>query len=295
MSSYSLLTRIRYRLRYWHWRLLGGVFALKPLGQLDSLSSSSNTWRATGRDPRFACITDRYPLRAGWYKFSIDLEILDDERLQPMLYFDFGHGMHEAWSLDLNFIRLGSNHHEGVVLLQRDVHDMRFDPTDAPCTFRVSKLGMKPLTRAAAAWLMLKALRSRRVEAGNGYAGKLVLESASTHGGKRQGLLTKNGWTYTTRSIRLSRQVPACSYRFLCLHTTRLKSGFDSAWTVSSLSPTQNGSCVLPMMHRLNRMCAKYLKHMLRAILAFVSFGEIATVMCRPRQTVRWRWPVAVI
>lgn len=177
MSSYRLLARIRYRWRHWRWRLLGGVFALKPLGQLDRLSSSSNTWRATGRDPRFACVTDRYPLRAGWYKFSIDLEILDDERLQPMLYFDFGHGMHEAWSLDLNFIRSGSGHHEGVVLLQRDVHDMRFDPTDAPCTFRVSKLEMKPLTRVAAAWLMLKALRLRQVEAGDSHAGKLLKES----------------------------------------------------------------------------------------------------------------------
>lgn len=176
MQSHSLLESIRYRLKRLRGRLRGGSFELTPLDQLVS-AESDGLWRSTGRDPRFACVTERYPLRAGWYSLSIDLEVVEGSRLQPMLYFDFGHGMHEAWSLDLNFIRSGSHRHDGVVLLERDVHDMRFDPVDAPCTFRVGSLTMRPLSRPQAAWRMLRAIRSQRVEAGDRHAAKLYRES----------------------------------------------------------------------------------------------------------------------
>jgi O-antigen biosynthesis protein len=166
MSSHAqLMARIgswllRCRRRWW-----GQTFALRPLGQLSQLPPAKDVWRSTGRDPNFSCMSSGYPLKAGWYRFSIELEVIEGERLLPMLYFDFGHGMHEAWSIDLNFIRFGSSRHRGVVLIPHDVYNMRFDPADAPCTFRVRNLNLKPITRVAAAWKMLRALRLRHVEA----------------------------------------------------------------------------------------------------------------------------------
>lgn len=156
---------------------MGEVFFLHPIGQLRQLSPAGDTWESKGRDPKFACVSPCYPLCAGWYSFSVELEVLDGERLLPMLYFDFGYGMHEAWSRDLNFVRSGARHHRGVVLLSHDVHSMRFDPADVPCTFRVGKLVMKRISRPAAAWRMLRAVRSRDVESGSHVEGNIYLEA----------------------------------------------------------------------------------------------------------------------
>ncbi|RDS83400.1 glycosyltransferase family 2 protein [Dyella psychrodurans] len=173
----GILDLIRARLRPWYRKLRGNAFLLHPIGQLSRLSPSGNTWRSKGSDPKFACVSSCYPLRAGWYSFSIELEVLDGGRLWPMLYFDFGHGMHEAWSRDLNFVRSGVRRHRGVVLLSHDVHDMRFDPADAPCTFHVGKLNMKRIARPRAAWLMLRALKSRRSESGTGFEENVYMEA----------------------------------------------------------------------------------------------------------------------
>jgi O-antigen biosynthesis protein len=175
----NLPGRIKAVLRALYRKSMGDVFLLHPIGQLKRLSASGDTWESKGRDPKFACLSPRYPLRAGWYSFSIDLEVLDGERLLPMLYFDFGHGMHEAWSLDLNFIRLGACHHRGVVLLSHDVHNMRFDPADAPCAFRVGKLVMKRISRVRAAWQMLRTIRSRRAESSTNFDGNIYIEALS--------------------------------------------------------------------------------------------------------------------
>lgn len=119
-------------------------------------------------DPRFGCASRFYPLRAGWYLLSVDLEVFEGERLSSRLYLDFGYGMHETWSRDLNFVRFDATRHKGIVLLPHDVYNMRFDPADRPCSFRLGKFTLRPVSRMRAAWHMLRALKSRKMEASPG-------------------------------------------------------------------------------------------------------------------------------
>lgn len=139
------------------WPLRGGRLGMHPIHDLEPLESGA--WRATGNDPNFACYTEMLPLREGWYRFSIDMEGHDHRRMTPRLYMDFGHGMHEAWSAQLGFIRAGRRRHTGVVLFPREVRALRFDPAEAICSFRAGNLTLAPLSRAGAALRMLLDVR----------------------------------------------------------------------------------------------------------------------------------------
>lgn len=156
MRMRSLLSPSHWRrwLRRRLWPLWGGRLGLHPLSQLEPLAA--HTWRATGNDPYFACYTDMLPLKAGWYRLSIELKGDDSSRMAPRLYLDFGQGMHEAWSVQLGFIQPKRRYHSGVVLLPRDVCGLRLDPAEGPCTFRIHSLALAPLTRLGAAWRMLR-------------------------------------------------------------------------------------------------------------------------------------------
>lgn len=167
------------RLRRRWWRQRGMVTILHPLDQLEPIEGDEGAWRANGNDPKFDCVIDQPPLKAGWYRFSIELDGLDDNELEPVLYFDYGVGMHEAWSLHLNFYRPGARHHSGVVLLVRDVHHLRFDPANACCSFRVRNLVIAPIGRIAAARSMWSAVASARV-AGDGSKSELWRHAWST-------------------------------------------------------------------------------------------------------------------
>lgn len=144
----------------------GAPLSLRPIGQLDPVDGEKGLWQATGNDPKFACIADGFNLKAGWYGFSIDLEDASEDRLEPVLYFDHGYGMHETWSVHLNFVRFGEKHHRGVVLLPLDVVQLRFDPASVPCTFRAENLRLKRLSRIGASWRMLRAVVKNKKPAG---------------------------------------------------------------------------------------------------------------------------------
>jgi glycosyltransferase involved in cell wall biosynthesis len=147
----SLARRVRM-----HWP--GRALSLRPLGDLELLSESEGIWRGTGGDPRFACVGAGFPLKAGWYELSIELQGSDGQRLEPVLYFDYGQGMHESWTLYLNFVRTDRLRHRGVVLLPADVRQLRLDPAQVPCTFRAGGLRLRRLGRATAAWRMWRSV-----------------------------------------------------------------------------------------------------------------------------------------
>ncbi|GAB2555858.1 hypothetical protein GCM10027065_28200 [Rhodanobacter koreensis] len=149
--------------------------ALHPLEQLEAVAGKPGLWQASGNDPKFACVADGFPLIAGWYRLSVELEGMEDDRLEPMLYFDYGYGMHETWSLYLGFIRFGARRHAGVVLLPSDVQRLRFDPANVPCKFRVQHLVLRRLSRAGAAWHMLCAVARSQGVHGSG-RGRLMLD-----------------------------------------------------------------------------------------------------------------------
>jgi O-antigen biosynthesis protein len=232
---------------------MGDAFLLHPIGELEQISSSGDVWCSKGRDPRFACLSPRYPLRAGWYSFSIDMEVLDGERLLPTLYFDFGYGMHEAWSRDLNFIRFGARRHRGIVLLTHDVHSMRFDPADAPCKFRVRKLVVKRVTRLGAAWHMLRTIRSRSVESGSGLAGNIYAESIRRlySSGGRRAFAT---WLYGLYTWR--REAKPAYETWLDLYDgSEMPNAVATGLVISILLPTYNTP-------------EKWLRHCLDSVLA---------------------------
>jgi glycosyltransferase involved in cell wall biosynthesis len=152
----SLLHRLRAR-----WR--GVALSLQPFDQLEPIANEPGTWCSSGSDPKFDCVAAGFPLKAGWYEFSIELQDCDGDRLEPVLYFDYGHGMHESWSLHLNFIRPEAIRHSGVVLLLHDVHRLRLDPASVSCTFRARDLRLRRLSRGGASWRMWRAVKDESV------------------------------------------------------------------------------------------------------------------------------------
>ena len=157
-------------------RLCGRPMALllRPLEQLEPVAGQPGLWQANGNDPKFACEAPGFPLKAGWYRLSIELEDMEDDRLEPMLYFDFGYGMHETWSLYLGFVRNTARRHVGVVLLPFDVQQLRFDPASVPCKFHVRDLRFRRLSRVGAAWRMLHAVARDRNVRGLGIRGLML-------------------------------------------------------------------------------------------------------------------------
>ncbi|WP_426688346.1 glycosyltransferase family 2 protein [Rhodanobacter ginsengiterrae] len=156
---------LRQMLGRWR-RAYGGVIELQPADQLTALAGAPGMWRADGNDPKFHCDLGGRVLRAGWYRLSIELEDIEAGMLEPVLYFDHGNGMHEAWSLHLNFVRPGATAHEGVVLLTQDVHGLRFDPTSAPCTFRLGRFVLSRIGRPGATWRMWRQVARTRASLG---------------------------------------------------------------------------------------------------------------------------------
>ena len=158
------LSKYLRRLR-WLWREM--PLALQPLDQIKPAAGETGLWQATGGDPKFACIPEEFPLKAGWYRLAIQLQDVEGERLEPMLYFDYGHGMHEAWSLHLNFVRADAREQAGVVLFPMDVRQLRFDPASVPCTFHAHRLTLRRIGRVEASLRMWRAVsRSRGTRGG---------------------------------------------------------------------------------------------------------------------------------
>ena len=150
----SLWHHLRKGAQYLHLRFGGSKLTLQPLDQLEPVVSEPGLWSSLGNDPKFDCVGSGFPLKAGWYQLSIELQDFDGDRLEPVLYFDYGHGMHESWSRHLNFIRPGIRRHSGVVLLLHDVQRLRFDPTCMACTFHAQHLTIRRLGRIGASWRM---------------------------------------------------------------------------------------------------------------------------------------------
>ncbi|HEY0179039.1 MAG TPA: glycosyltransferase family 2 protein, partial [Dokdonella sp.] len=156
MSIRRLLTKLRRS---------GAVrIGLEPLWHLQSVRGSHGVWRATGGDPQFACRTDRYPLAGGWYRLELDFEPLDDKVSAPRLYFDFGQGLSESRSISLSFVKPTAARHAGIVLLTQDTVALRFDPAITRCEFRTRRMRLRRVSRARAAFEMLRDIHSRRTE-----------------------------------------------------------------------------------------------------------------------------------
>ena len=163
--------QVRRLWRLW-WPPRANVSALYPIDQLEPIAGAKDNWRATGNDPKFECVIDQPPLKAGWYRFSAALEKVEGDELEPTLYFDYGDGMREEWSVYLNFYHAAADRHGGVVLVPHDVHRLRFDPANARCSFCLQDLTMVRIGRLEATRAMWRAVAKMHLAAG-GHTGEL--------------------------------------------------------------------------------------------------------------------------
>lgn len=214
-----VLRCLRRALRHLH----GPAISLRPLHQLRTVEGVPDGWQSDGNDPQFECVSQRFPVRAGWYLLSIELEDLDGDRLEPTLYFDYGWGMHEDWSLRLGFFDPGRRRHSGVVLLTHDIHRLRLDPAGQPCRLRARNMSLVRLGRIAASWHMWRSV-SEAHEAQGGQVGALRREAWAElrqRGGRRafaswlHGRYTRRGGKAPTyeRWLRLYDRQPAPASR----------------------------------------------------------------------------------
>lgn len=222
----------------WRQRWRGVSLALRPLDQLEPVAGRPNWWQASGNDPKFACIAEDFPLKAGWYRLSIELEDIGGDWLEPMLYMDYGYGMHETWSIYLGFVRRGVRRHVGVVLFPFDVQRLRFDPASAPCRFRVEGFGLRRVGRIGAAWRMLRAVAKSRVTRGSGHR-ELMLDAWRKLRGPG-GRHAFASWLHEQYVAHGDIKAPTYERWLKLYDQSRVPSGMPSGSLVSILLPTFN-------------------------------------------------------
>lgn len=129
---------------------------LQPAGD----ASASDTWDATGEDPRFTLVDHGAPaaMKRGWYRLRARIAVVDGDVVAPALYPDYGRGQRHE-----DMIRLPDPDSDGwidlVVLLKQDVLALRFDPTIRRARFIVHGFGLERLGRSRALLRMLAGTR----------------------------------------------------------------------------------------------------------------------------------------
>lgn len=108
-------------------------------------------WCATGNDSGFECLLPGSSIAAGWYEVEIEVEQESGPAMCAYFYPDYGDNIHEANRIFLPCMRSGQSVHRGVVLFVRDVVGLRFDPSIAPCEFRLGAMRLSPIGRRRAA------------------------------------------------------------------------------------------------------------------------------------------------
>ena len=218
-------------------RATGWRIFLQPIDQVECDVELDGRWKATGTDPQFSFVSHGFPLKAGWHLLSCELADIDGDRLQPKLYLDHGHGMHEAWTIYLTFTPFNERVSGCVVLLPKDVLALRFDPASVPCNFIARNFSIRRLSRLEASWYMIDGIRKSADVARSG-TGELMLEAwrkVQSPGGRR----AVAAWLV---SLYQQRDVKAPTYdRWLRFYdSVTVKARVNSNLLISVLLPTYN-------------------------------------------------------
>ena len=102
-------------------------------------------WRVEGGDPIFSMDFGGKTYPTGWVIIKISIESLDGRMLRPCLYIDDGAGYREETKEFLPISNKNGLRH--IIELPSKVCSLRFDPTDAPCSFRLGKATIRPVGR----------------------------------------------------------------------------------------------------------------------------------------------------
>ncbi len=153
---------VRCQLRHSAWPRASTWVRLEPGGDLHGYRKAAGKvgWLASGGDPQLQLspASLQRPLPGGWYMFRASVKIEAGELHSPSLYLDYGDGL----APDCQLLLPGpdaSGLIRAVVLLKRDVVQLRFDPSMREARFEFEKLQLLRMTRAAAALAMLDGMR----------------------------------------------------------------------------------------------------------------------------------------
>jgi GT2 family glycosyltransferase len=135
-------------------------FRMYPKQDLELLDATTGRYQVTGDDPILACECDNFPLAAGWYFVTLHLEQHAGLTAQPCLYPDYDSDVPCGPAGEsMLFVRPGRSVHHGLMRFVRPFKALRLDPAMSPCEISVSELVIKRVSKARAAWELLKAWR----------------------------------------------------------------------------------------------------------------------------------------
>ncbi|WP_020396429.1 glycosyltransferase family 2 protein [Thiolinea disciformis] len=129
-------------------RLIPAFFSkahsLKPLANVVALPQESDfIWRSLTEDPAFVF---NKPFAAGWYLLDLELSVLENSANSPQLlklYYDDGNGYHE--DLSIVFQYTPSKTLRRIIWLPKHCQ-IRLDPLEEACQFRIKKILLKPVS-----------------------------------------------------------------------------------------------------------------------------------------------------
>jgi len=94
----------------------------------------NGAWQATEGHPQFSVRSPLLNLLSGW--ISVRVQMDSENIMTPTLYFDFGDGYSKFRSVSMS--QIDENTYQAELVLPDFPKNIRFDPTDEPCTFTVS-------------------------------------------------------------------------------------------------------------------------------------------------------------
>jgi O-antigen biosynthesis protein len=203
---------------------------IEPLANISlrRVEEKAPCWRADTDDPqlRIRLAADSGTVPAGWYSFSVNLDVVSGYILAPCVYADYGEGWSEQTRIPLWFSDTSSII-EGIIVLPREARQLRFDPSLKQVEFCLGAVRLKRIGRISACIGMMKTLADAdrgafwsnlcRVSAGTARSiWKSGLKQTGTYlRGRYLDLLRSamGGYGYWIRHFDAPRQLPELSKR----------------------------------------------------------------------------------
>lgn len=128
---------------------------LTPIRHLELLDAAKKRWRITDVDPAFACASDRFPLRPGWYEVRADMSQHSGRPAQVILYPDFGpDAPPDIRGRCLPRLEPGQQRLVGLARFEFPVYGLRFDPANSTCELTIRRLSLQRVGKLRAAWFL---------------------------------------------------------------------------------------------------------------------------------------------
>lgn len=111
-------------------------------------------WISSGSDPGFVATFSGAPLAKGWYLFDCPVVAGSADAPAGRLYVDFGQGFNEHESVLLDYLA-GPGVFRGLIVFDRPVIALRFDPLDTVGSFHMGGAVLRHVGRMRALWWLV--------------------------------------------------------------------------------------------------------------------------------------------